>query len=239
MSPKAGTSRKSAGLSDEREGCEVKMKAVRGLYAIVDGEALERAQVPLLEFAQAVLAAGPAAIQLRLKQANQLELEALARQLQVLAREAQVPFYLNDHPKLAVASGCDGVHVGQKDMAIDEIRSFAPDLRVGISNHTLSLLRSSLAARPEYVAYGPVFATPSKADAEPVTGLEELAEAGRLARHAGCPLVAIGGITLDNAHHIARCAEQGAVIGALLPEGSRLATVTERARALHLALGGR
>jgi thiamine-phosphate pyrophosphorylase len=214
------------------------MKAVRGLYAIVDGEALESCGLGLLEFAQAVLLARPAALQLRLKKATDLEIEERARQLASLARAAGVPFYLNDRPELALRSGCDGVHVGQKDMPIDQIRSFAPGLGVGLSNHTLPLLEASLATRPDYVAYGPVFATPSKADAEPVTGLDELAEAGRLAQRAGCPLVAIGGITLFNAHQIARWAEQGAVIGALLPKGTELSTVTEQARALHLALGG-
>src|SRR5690606_24030700 len=101
--------------------------------------------------------------------------------------------------------------------------------------HSLPELDRALAHAPAYVAYGPVFRTLSKRAPEPVVGLEGLAAAAR--RVAGrCPLVAIGGISNDNAMSVARFAELGAVIGALLPSSGDLNDVTDAAVHLHSVL---
>lgn len=210
----------------------------RGLYALVDGEATARAGLSPLSFALAVLKARPAALQLRLKTFDDRQSLELAILVAREARAAQVPLYLNDKPELAWLANCDGVHVGQGDMPLGRISAMAPRLSVGISNHSLELLTASLALSPDYVAFGPVFPTPSKPDAEPAVGLACLEEAGRLSRARGIPLVAIGGITRERAEEVARHAELGAVIGALIPSDGQLSTVTATALEMHRLLGG-
>ena len=220
---------------------------MRGLYAIVDTQTLRARNIDVVAFSRAVLLARPAALQLRAKNEPPRDLLGLLRTLAALSRDACVPFVANDRPDLAALAACDYAHVGQEDLPIEWIRRIAPGLRVGLSTHTPEQLGRALAARPEYVAYGPVFPTVSKERPDPVVGLAGLREAAVSARRANIPLVAIGGITLGNASDIAPIADAGAVISALLPEGGRHPTtrmsssellegVTARARQLHAAL---
>ncbi|HOU94845.1 MAG TPA: thiamine phosphate synthase, partial [Polyangiaceae bacterium] len=96
----------------------------------------------------------------------------------------------------------------------------------------------ALAERPDYVAFGPVFATRSKARPEPVVGLDGLERAGALARQANCPLVAIGGIDLARARAVAAHATCAAVIAELFAAGDAPTAIAAHARRLHRALGG-
>jgi thiamine-phosphate pyrophosphorylase len=212
---------------------------MRGLYAIADAGVLEAHGVDVLAFGAAVLTVPLAALQLRAKDVSARQMLALLRELAPMCRRAGVPLVANDRPDLAVLAGCDMVHVGQEDMPIDRVRRIAPGLRVGVSTHTLEQLDAALAARPAYVAFGPVFATATKKDPSPVVGVEALRSAHARARDAGIPLVAIGGITSARAAGIAGDAEALAVISALLPPpvagrpaGEVLGEVAARARAL-------
>lgn len=212
---------------------------MRGLYAIVDSQSLVRLGVPVLEFADAVLAARPALLQLRAKTLGARDTLALLRALVVRCRARGVPLFANDRPDLALLAGCDGVHVGQADLPVTDVRAFAPSLKVGVSCHHAAELEGALALGPDYVAFGPVFATASKENPDPVVGVDGLARAATQARAAGRPLVAIGGIGLDTARAVSAHAELGAVIGALLPgPGESLGDVTSRARELSIRLGG-
>jgi len=141
---------------------------------------------------------------------------------------------------MAALAGCDYVHLGQEDAGLEASRAIAPQLLVGLSTHTPDQLARALALRPAYVAYGPVYATASKERPDPIVGLEGLRAASAAARIAGVPLVAIGGLTLERAAEVARYADAGAAIAALLPPGGAvdLAEVTSRARRLHAALLG-
>lgn len=191
-----------------------------GLYAILDLDTVGRAGIPWLDFARALLKQGPTALQLRAKSTTPRDTLAALRALKPLCVEYGVPLFANDRPDLALFAECDGVHLGQCDLPIAEARKFAPDLRIGISTHDPAQLESALAARPDYVAYGPVFSTLTKADADPVVGLAGLAgleRAGAAARSAQVPLVAIGGITLQNVAELTPHCDQVAVISALLP----------------------
>lgn len=212
---------------------------MRGLYAIVDSDISSRRGIPLVDFARALLAARPAVLQLRAKSLGARETLALLRSLAGHCREAGVPLFANDRPDLAVLAGCDGVHVGQTDLDVADVRAFAPGLSVGVSSHSSSELERALAVRPDYVAFGPVFPTGSKENPDPVVGIDGLARASARARALGIPLCAIGGIDLGHAGEVARHAEVAAAIGALLPGPDEpLGSVTEKARALHRALGG-
>ena len=206
----------------------------RGLYALVDTDALTRRGLDPISFARAVVAAKPAALQLRAKGYGARETLSLLRRLVPLCREAGVLCLANDRPDLAMLAGCDGFHVGQEDLPLDLARRVAPGLLAGVSTHGEAQLDQALALRPSYVAVGPVFATTSKDNPDPVVGLELVR---RARERAGCPVVAIGGIDVAGAREVGRLGAVGAVIGALLPDGDDLDEVTERARELADALG--
>jgi thiamine-phosphate pyrophosphorylase len=217
---------------------------MRGLYAIADIGTLAARRIDPLAFAEAVLSAGPAALQLRAKDLEAREIMALLRALAPMCRRAGAVLVANDRPDLAALAGCAYVHIGQEDMPIDRVRRVAQGVRVGISTHTLEQLDAALEARPEYVAFGPVFETQTKKNPASVVGVARLEDAHSRAAAAGVPLVAIGGITRERARGLIGAADAIAVIADLLPavtptearSGSMpdfLAEVAKRARALH------
>jgi thiamine-phosphate pyrophosphorylase len=207
-----------------------------GLYPIVDVDALRARDWEPLAFAQRVLAGGPALLQLRAKSSNARDTLALLRALAPICQQAGCTLFANDRPDLALLAGVPGVHVGQHDLSLADVRRVGPALAVGVSTHTLEQLDAALAERPDYVAFGPVFATASKSDHESPVGIDGLARAHERARRAGVPLVAIGGVDLSRAAAIGAHAEAAAVIGALLPADGGLEGVTQRAQGLHAAL---
>jgi thiamine-phosphate pyrophosphorylase len=211
---------------------------MNGLYPIVDVDSLKALKLDALEFARQVLEACPEALQLRAKHLSARETLDLLRALRALCNGRQVALFANDRPDLALLSGCDGVHVGQDDLSVKDVRRVAPGLRVGVSTHDLAQLRTALDERPDYVAFGPVFTTRSKARPDPVVGLDGLARALELARAAAIPLVAIGGITQSNADKLAALKVCGAVIGAILPADGDVDGVARIAVRLQAALKG-
>ncbi len=210
---------------------------MKGLYAIVDTQFLDRRGTDPIDYARAVLEARPAALQLRAKDVPARAILGMLRALGPLCRQAGVPLVANDRADLAALAGCALVHIGQDDLPYSLVHRIAPQLQIGISTHSTVQLAHALASRPRYVAYGPVFETSSKANHDPIVGIDGLAEAARLARREGTPLVAIGGITLDRVHEILPHADAFAVIADLYPEGATLAEVSERAHAFQIACG--
>ncbi|MDI1448727.1 thiamine phosphate synthase [Polyangium sp. 6x1] len=220
---------------------------MRGLYAIVDTAALDRRGIDAVAFAEAVLAARPAALQLRDKASGVRRTLALLADLTKLAARAGVPLYANDRPDLAVLTGCPGIHVGQSDLPVPLVRALAArtgsTFGVGLSTYDEAQIDAGVAEGADYLGIGPVFGTQNKDDAEPPIGLSRLAILAAHARSLGYarPLVAIGGITLENAAAVGAVVDAAAVIGALLPLASGdagLAEVTGRARTLHEAIAG-
>jgi thiamine-phosphate pyrophosphorylase len=208
---------------------------VRGLYAIIDTGTLAARQLDPVAFGEAVLLARPAALQLRAKDLPPRETLALLRALAPLCHRNGVPLVANDRPDLAVMAGCDLVHVGQTDMPIERVRRIAPGMGVGVSTHTVEQLDAALAARPEYVAFGPVFETATKDNPDPVVGLAGLRAASARASAAGVPLVAIGGITYARTRELVELVEAVAIVSDLLPPSSTdvWRDVTARARAIQ------
>jgi thiamine-phosphate pyrophosphorylase len=207
----------------------------RGLYALVDLTSLERRGLDPIRFAEAVIAGGPAVVQLRAKGYGARETLALLRRLVPLCRQAGVLCFANDRPDLAALSGCDGFHVGQEDLPLPEARKIAPGLLAGVSTHSPAQIDEALSWSPDYLAVGPVFPTTSKENPDPVVGL---ALVRRAVERSSCPVVAIGGIDLVRAPEVAAAGAVGAVVGALLPAGEDMAQGTERTRSLARALGG-
>ncbi|HYD31631.1 MAG TPA: thiamine phosphate synthase [Azospirillaceae bacterium] len=150
----------------------------------------------------AAVAGGATLVQLRCKAAAHGDFLALAREIKAVLAGTGVPLIINDAVEVAVAVGAEGVHVGQGDMSPAEVRRrVGPDMIVGLSitgEDEVGMLDPSVVS---YAGVGPVFATRSKADAGPPLGLAGL---GAIRARLSVPVVAIGGIGLDNA---------GAVIG--------------------------
>jgi thiamine-phosphate pyrophosphorylase len=210
---------------------------MKGLYAIVDTKLLERRQTDPIAYARALLAARPAALQLRAKDLPAREILGLLRALRPICRQANVPLVANDRADLAALAGCAIVHIGQEDLPYELVHRIAPQLGVGISTHDMAQLDRALASRPQYVAFGPVFETATKTNPDPVVGIAGLRLAAKRARAAGTPLVAIGGITLALAAEVATIADACAVIADLYPEGATLGDVTARAFAFQTMFG--
>ncbi|MCB9595577.1 MAG: thiamine phosphate synthase [Sandaracinaceae bacterium] len=204
--------------------------SARGLYAIVD-PAATRARDPEV-IAKAILAGGCARLQLRFKDGPDRARLALAQRVRALCAEAGVPFVVNDRPDLALLTKADGLHLGQDDLPIAAARSLVPEAEIGLSTHDPAQARAAEAAGADVVAFGPIFPTTSKAEPDPVVGLDALAA---VCRATSRPVVAIGGLSLERAPAIRDAgAAWGAVIGAVCGADDPEAA----ARALHHALGG-
>lgn len=210
---------------------------VRGLYPIVDVDALEAAGQDPLGFLQAVLVAKPALVQLRAKHLGARATLELLQRFRTETRAAGVRLFANDRPDLAHLADCDGVHLGQTDLPVPEVRRCFPELMLGVSTHSIAQLDEALEFAPDYVAFGPVFQTGSKREPDPVVGLSGLREAALRVR-GRCPLVAIGGVNLERAQQVAAHADLAAVIAALVPAAPADDAVQRSALELQRALSG-
>lgn len=168
------------------------------------------------EFARELVAGGARLLQLREKDASAKEILRLARELRrVLPNE--VTMILNDRPDIAIAAQTNGVHVGQDDIPPEAARKIIGENRIlGISTHNSEQLAAAHETSANYLAIGPVFSTISKNKPDPVIGLEGIRQARAKSRR---PLVAIGGITLQNCQSVIEAgADAVAVISDLLSD---------------------
>lgn len=185
------------------------------IYPILDTSCFNE-DASLFAAARAMAEAGCSLIQYRNKAGSSREMLSHARELRrVLGRK--VTLIMNDRADLALAADFDGVHVGQDDLSVEAVRRIVgPKLIIGASTHNPEQVREAEAANPDYIAIGPVFATASKANPDPVVGLEGVRIARSLTKR---PLVAIGGITQDSARSVVEAgADSLALISALLPD---------------------
>jgi thiamine-phosphate pyrophosphorylase len=185
------------------------------LYAIVDSSARESTQ-DLLAFTEELAASGCTLLQYRNKSGNARIMLEQARELKKHLG-ASVRLIMNDRADLSLAADVDGVHVGQDDLSPESVRGIiGPDRWLGVSTHNPEQLRDADLTSADYLAVGPVFATSSKKNPDPVIGLEGVRRARQLTRKA---LVAIGGITRANAASVIEAgADSVAVISDLLRE---------------------
>lgn len=154
---------------------------------------------PLRAVLEPALRGGVDVFQLRDKTATDAEILAAAAEARALCAEHGTLLIVNDRPDLALAAGADGVHVGQDDMPIAAARAIVgPDRIVGRSTHEPAHLRSCAGA--DYVAVGPVHATPTK-PGRPAAGIEYVRHAAACAPD-GVPWFAIGGIDTTNVAEI-------------------------------------
>lgn len=188
------------------------------LYAIVDAGFLGARRVGVEDFARALVDTGVTLLQYRDKGSAPADVLRNAALIRDVAGGGECRLIMNDRADLAVLAGWGGVHVGQGDLSPEDARRVVGAERwVGVSTHTEEQVRLAELSCAEYVAVGPVFATGTKTDAEAVIGLEGVRQARALTTK---PLVAIGGITRENARSVVDAgADSVAVISALLVEG--------------------
>ena len=191
------------------------------LYPILDAAflpaTLDQRHEALSQLAQGLSEAGVEILQYRNKQGSEAEILRDAKSLHSAA-SPKLNVILNDFLHLAVRARFDGVHVGQLDAPPREARSLlGSDAIIGISTHNEVQVRAADLEPVDYIAIGPVFATSSKQNPDPVVGLDGVRLARRLTKK---PLVAIGGIALENAPSVwAAGADAVAVISAIFSAG--------------------
>ncbi len=181
----------------------------------------DRRQVPagrsLLQQVEAALIGGVRAVQLREKDLSAAELLPLARELRDLTRAHSARLLINDRIDVALAVDADGVHLGGHSLPTSTARRLlGPERLIGVSTHHLDEITAATEAGADFVTFGPIFATPSKAAYGPPLGLEALRTA---CGNAPLPVFALGGISADKLPQLRaagcrHCAAIGAVLAA-------------------------
>ena len=144
---------------------------------------------------RSMLEGGVQILQLRAKNFPKDLLPPLARQIAPMCKEHNVPFIINDYPDLVADCEADGVHVGQDDISVAEARRIVgPNKIVGLSTHSLDQAVAAVSQAPDYIGFGPLFATATKPDYRPI-GIKDISEAHRLVE---LPVFCIGGIKREN-----------------------------------------
>jgi len=165
-----------------------------------------------------LISGGAEFIQLREKRAPAGEWFTDAQVAVRAAHARRVRIIINDRADLAMALGADGIHLGQDDLPPAEARKLlGDDAIIGFSTHTLEQVQSAIGLPINYIAFGPIFRTRTKGDADETVGLGLLEQVSRL--KGDLPLIAIGGINGDNVADVfAAGADSAAMIGYLLSD---------------------
>ncbi|KAA1184512.1 thiamine phosphate synthase [Rhizobium tropici] len=176
-------------------------------YLIVDSAAWIKRLVPL----------GVNLAQLRIKDRTQAEIRAEIRESKAICAAHGCQLIVNDYWQLAIDEGCDFIHLGQEDLAAADLVAIrAAGLKLGLSTHDEVELSTALAAKPDYIALGPIYPTILKAMLWAPQGLERI---GQWKAHIGnMPLVAIGGLTVER---LTGVFEHGADIAAVVTDITR------------------
>ncbi len=174
------------------------MKTSYGLYMVMTN--------PVVGYeacAQAAVNCGVPFIQLRMKGATREDIVSNAWKVREVTRGTDSLFIVNDDVTIAKEVGADGVHLGQRDMSLDEARKIwdSPGKIFGLSTHSEAQAEAAIAQKPDYIGIGPIFPTPTKAIADPDLGVER---AGAIAKATPLPHVVLGGIDETNLAGILR-----------------------------------
>ncbi len=192
------------------------------LYVILDaGLMADSAE----KTAEQLIEAGVRLLQFRSKSGFAREILQISRKLVAISSASKATLFVNDRPDIAYLSGAGGVHVGQNDLGVEEARKvIGAEKWIGVSTHNEAQFRAAITTSADYVAVGPVFATSSKENPDPVVGTEFIRRVRGLTSK---PIVAIGGITLERA---AEVIEAGADSVAVISDILRAENPSARAR---------
>jgi thiamine-phosphate pyrophosphorylase len=191
------------------------MRALREcrLYGIIDLGYIPQER-DCNRVAEHMITGGVDIIQLRGKGKSIDELVDLASEIHAITAPSDTPLIINDYAEIAARVSVEGVHVGQGDDSIHVVRQKAGrDLIVGKSTHSLAQANAAQAEGADYVGFGPIFATPTKPDYEPI-GLDGIRQAHL---NVGIPIFCIGGINIDNLQRVIEAgAKRVVMVSALL-----------------------
>ena len=201
------------------------------LYVILDAE-LVRGDIQ--QIARDLISAGVRLLQYRAKNGSARAMLETSKGLAASAHEQSATFFVNDRPDVAYLSGADGVHVGQDDLSAEVTRGLlGPERWVGVSTHNPEQFQAAAATSADYIAIGPIFATNSKANPDPVVGTETIRKVRALTNK---PIVAIGGIGLDRAAEVIEAgADTVAVISDILTASDPAKRAEQFLERLHAA----
>lgn len=188
------------------------------LYAVTDRTHLNG--ISLESAVEQALQGGVTCVQLREKNISFPEYVSIAKTIREVCRKYGVPLIINDDYRVAIASGADGVHVGAEDMSVADIRNHVGDnFIIGATAKTVEQALKAQFDGADYLGVGAVFPSPTKKNAIRITP-EILTE---ICRSVEIPVVAIGGINLENVHLIKDCGQSGiAVVSALFAQNDIL-----------------
>ena len=188
------------------------MKRIGRFHVLTDS--CLQTQFSHLELAELAIAGGADTIQFREKSGETRQMICVAEQMQALCKRAGVTFIINDRVDIAMASHAEGVHLGQNDFPLPLARKLlGEEAIIGGSASTLEEARNCLLEGADYIGFGPVYPTLSKEDAGPAGGLDLLKQ---VIDEIPLPIIAIGGITRDNAPLVIQAGVHGlAVISAV------------------------
>jgi thiamine-phosphate pyrophosphorylase len=198
------------------------------LYGIIDLGYVEKSNA--VRATEAMIKGGVDLIQLRGKGQSIDELVEHAEELHELTARSGTPLIVNDHAEIAIKVPVEGVHVGQDDDSIEVARRKAGRaVAVGKSTHSLAQARAAQREGADYIGFGPIFATPTKPDYEPI-GLQDIKQ---VHRNVNLPIFCIGGIKLDNLKKvIAGGARRVAIVSGLVKAPNIAAYAREAKRLL-------
>lgn len=203
------------------------------LYLITSGETTLATNSASAEFARllslvrAAVASGINLIQLREKNLSARTLYELASRAADLTRGSAARLLVNDRADIARAAGCDGVHLTARSLSTRVVRkTFGQDFLIGVSTHSLAEALHARDHKADFALFGPVFDTPSKRPYGPPLGLRALGQAARAL--SDFPLIAIGGITLDNALEVLATGAHGVAAIRLFSDPHTLETVARK-----------
>lgn len=192
----------------------------------------------LLQIVHDAVRGGVTCVQLREKTKNTRDFIAQAQALKRLLAPLHIPLVINDRIDVALACEADGVHLGQSDMPVEVARRLLPPhVFMGWSVENLAHVQQASQLPVDYLGVSPVFATPTKTDTAPAWGLEGLS---KVRQQTTQPLVAIGGIHMDNAAEVLRAGADGlAIVSAILsaPDTTLAASGFQRIIQMHVQQG--
>lgn len=208
------------------------MKQVGVLHVITDTTIQSR--FTHAQLAEMAIEGGADTIQFRQKTGTTRDLLNTAREVQAICARHSVPLIVNDRADIALAIGSAGVHFGQDDLPIVVGRKlFPPDSIIGASARTEEKIMEAIAEGADYIGFGPIRQTSSKPDAEAPKGLDALA---RMCEIAQCPVIAIGGITVEDIYDVIRAGAHGvAVISAVCGQPDPPAATQRLVAEIHRA----
>ena len=192
------------------------------LYAVTD-----RAWVgtkSLYEQVKEALENGVTCVQLREKELNESDFLKEAKQISTLCKEHKVPFIVNDNVNIAIACKADGIHIGQEDMELTNVRKLVgEDMIIGVSAHTVEEAIKAQDGGADYIGIGAVFATSTKTDVD-VLSFETLRS---ICEAVDIPTVAIGGIKKDNICKLKGSGIDGVAVVSAIFAAKDIATATK------------